>query len=128
MVYKAVRSVGVIAIALSACSTTNRTQDHSSAIHSVVLTANLAADAANLFEQPFRLKIKIGVFVDTGDDAGFAGPTLADIDGDGLQDLVVGQFSGLFRVYRNVGTEKKPVYAKHYFLKAGGELAGVPMG
>ena len=81
------------------------------------------------FAKPFRLKTQADGFVDVGDGNGYAGPTLADLDGDGRRDLVVGQFNGgLFRVYRNVGSEERPVYAAHRFLEAENGRASVPIG
>jgi hypothetical protein len=49
------------------------------------------------------------------------------VDGDGRRDLLVGDFGGLFRLYRNVGTERAPRYAAAETLKAGGEEAKVPI-
>jgi hypothetical protein len=40
---------------------------------------------------------------------------------------VVGDFSGLFRLYRNVGTEGQPRYTAAGTLKAAGEDAKVPI-
>jgi hypothetical protein len=37
-----------------------------------------------------------------------AAPTLFDVDGDGLLDLVVGQANGEFKYYRNAGTAQVP--------------------
>ncbi len=37
-------------------------------------------------------------------------PALADIDGDGLMDLVIGEASGQLNVYRNVGTATLPEF------------------
>jgi hypothetical protein len=129
MQYKAITSIGIITLGLAACSTPNRTHDHSPAFLGAVLTATLGVCSRDLFEKPFRLKTENGRVIDVGDGGGFAGPTLVDLDGDGDRDLVVGQFNyGHFRLYRNIGTEAEPVYAKHEFLRAGNELASVPMG
>jgi hypothetical protein len=49
------------------------------------------------------------------------------VDGDGVNDLVVGNFSGLFGFYRNEGTNKQPRYAKAVPLQAGGVNAMVPI-
>jgi hypothetical protein len=99
-----------------------------------VLAAGLSADtppaketsAADLFEKPVRLKAG-DAYIDSGDAWGHSGPCFHDVDGDGLRDLVVGDFSGLFRVYRNVGTDKEPRFAPHTYLMAGGVQAKVPI-
>ncbi|MTB49645.1 T9SS type A sorting domain-containing protein [Lewinella sp. W8] len=45
-------------------------------------------------------------------DAGqFAKPHLADLDRDGLMDLLVGGFDGRIRFYRNVGTPTEPMFS-----------------
>ena len=45
-------------------------------------------------------------------DAGqFSKPTVADLDRDGLPDLLVGGFDGRIRFYRNVGTAVEPSFA-----------------
>ena len=46
-------------------------------------------------------------------EIGHAAPHVADLDGDGLPELLVGQFgSGMLRIYRNVGTGVKPRFEK----------------
>ena len=74
--------------------------------------------AAGLFEPPVRLRAADGV-IDSGPDWGHSGPWVEDVDGDGRRDLVVGDFSGLFRLYRNVGTDREPRFAASVNLKAG---------
>ncbi|NYT26784.1 MAG: FG-GAP repeat protein [Candidatus Thiodubiliella endoseptemdiera] len=37
-------------------------------------------------------------------------PTLADIDGDGDLDLVVGEYYGTLKYYQNTGTTSNPAY------------------
>lgn len=60
---------------------------------------------------------------------GHAAPFLHDLDGDGLRDLLVGQFGeGRLRVYRNVGTAEAPRYEAFRFLEAGEAEATVPSG
>lgn len=79
-----------------------------------------------VFHKPVRLKAD-GEFIDTGEAWGHSGPWVADVDGDGLRDLIVGDFSGQFRVYKNTGGDNEPKYAKCEYLKAGGEIAKVPI-
>jgi len=51
------------------------------------------------------------VFEWRGIDAGqFSKPHIADLDRDGLNDLLVGGFDGRIRFYRNVGTATAPVF------------------
>jgi len=67
---------------------------------------------------------------------GHAAPALADVDGDGVRDLLVGQFLGEgrnafqapMRVHRNEGTEKAPRLAAFRTLDGGGDRAWVPTG
>jgi hypothetical protein len=80
----------------------------------------------DLFHPPVRLSAADGV-IDTGAVLGHSSPWIVDIDGDGVSDLVVGDFSGLFRFYRNEGTNQKPRYAKAVNLQAGGVDAKVPI-
>ena len=48
-------------------------------------------------------------------------PCVIDWDGDGLKDLVIGQFStGKIRFYPNSGTNENPVFTNYAFLQAGG--------
>ena len=80
----------------------------------------------DLFHAPIRLAAADGV-IDSGAAWGHAGPWVEDVDGDGIKDLVVGDFSGLFRFYKNEGTNKSPRYAKATNLQAGGVEAKVPI-
>jgi hypothetical protein len=81
---------------------------------------------SDVFHAPVRLMAADGV-IDTGSAWGHASPWIVDVDGDGVNDLVVGDFSGLFRFYRNEGTNQKPRYAKPVNLQAGGVDAKVPI-
>ena len=60
---------------------------------------------------------------------GYAAPTTFDVDGDGDEDLVVGQFAGgKMRVYPRTGTGEDglPVFGAGEWLRAGEDVAEVP--
>lgn len=62
-------------------------------------------------------------------EVGHAAPWVADFDGDGVRDLLVGQFgSGKLRIYRNRGTDKAPEFSTFAWFQAGGADARVPSG
>ncbi len=82
--------------------------------------------ATGVFERPTRLSAADGV-IDSGPSWGHSGPWIEDVDGDGLRDLVVGDFGGLFQVYRNQGTNRQPRYGAATNLQAGGVNAKVPI-
>jgi hypothetical protein len=51
-----------------------------------------------------------------GSEYGRLYPTFADIDGDGKIDMLVGNWLGRLLVFRNIGTNARPVYAKPTWL------------
>jgi hypothetical protein len=60
---------------------------------------------------------------------GHAAPFVGDVDGDGVRDLLVGQyFEGRLRVYRNVGTNARPRFEGYTWFEAGGQAGRVPEG
>ena len=66
---------------------------------------------------------------------GHAAPYVADIDGDDLQDLLVGEFGkrgfeceGALRIYKNVGSEGKPKFENFEYFQAGGTTGKIPSG
>jgi hypothetical protein len=84
-------------------------------------------DANNsVLQKPVRLTA-VDAVIDSGPQWAHSGPCLHDVDRDGRRDLVVGDFSGLFRLYRNVGTDREPKFAAGELLMAGGAVAKVPI-
>ncbi len=82
--------------------------------------------AAGELAAPFRVEAG-GKPIDT--DIGHAAPFVADFDGDGIPDLLVGQFGeGKLRIYRNQGTKTDHKFASSAWFKAGGADARVPAG
>ena len=57
---------------------------------------------ARVFEPPVRLKAD-GEIIDSGAKWGHGSPCVVDLNGDGMADLLVGDFSGNFTRYLNVG-------------------------
>jgi hypothetical protein len=91
------------------------------------LSSSTKDDPSNsVFQRPVRL-MAAGAVIDSGPQWAHSGPCLHDVDGDGRRDLLVGDFSGQFRLYRNVGTDQEPKFAAGEWLMAGGAVAKVPI-
>ncbi len=77
------------------------------------------------FLEPVQIQAD-GALLDVGL---MAEPFMVDWDGDGLNDLIVGQFSpGKVRFYKNVGTNTEPVFEYQHFLQADGSDITVSAG
>ena len=63
-----------------------------------------------VLQSPIRLRVS-DQFIDTGAAWGHSSPCIADLDSDGLDDLIVGDYGGKFQWFRNVGTKIEPKYA-----------------
>jgi hypothetical protein len=78
------------------------------------------------FAPPVRLEAA-GKPIDTA--VGHAAPLVVDFDGDGKNDLLVGQFGdGLLWIYKNVGTNAQPRYAAGMKFQAAGKEGRIPAG
>jgi hypothetical protein len=88
--------------------------------------ARSAPPAGYEFAKPIRLEAE-GKVVSV-EAPGYACPTMADVDGDGADDLVVGQFSqGNLQFFKNLAAAKEsPQLAAAEWLKTGEERAIVP--
>jgi hypothetical protein len=88
---------------------------------STILVAGLGIGCSSDFQPPIRLTAG-GVPVRV-ENAGYASPCWADIDGDGKKDLLVGEFGGMIRVYKNLGAGN---LGSAQWLMADGAPAEVP--
>ena len=78
------------------------------------------------FEEPVQIMAD-GQPIDT--DVGHAAPFMSDWDGDGVRDLLVGQFGdGILWIYRNAGTNQMPKFEKGVQFKEGSDDGRVPTG
>lgn len=78
------------------------------------------------FLPPTRVEAA-GKPIDT--EVGHAGPFMGDFDGDGVPDLLVGQFGeGLLRIYRNEAGQGPPKLAEGVKFKDGNPDGRVPTG
>ncbi len=86
----------------------------------------LSAQEAQFFHTPYRLQTDAG-FGEVS--AGYACPTLYDINRDGAPDLVAGEFDrGQVRVFLNLNQPGEAVFASHEYLMIGRDRFTVPMG
>lgn len=90
-------------------------------------TMALGGEIHRELKAPVRVEAN-GKPIDVG-GIGYAAPFYADFDGDGVRDLLVGEFSGgKMRVFRNHGADEKPIFKNYEPFRAGGALGTVPAG
>ena len=88
----------------------------------LVCGQNPAGDQS--LQSPVRLKAD-GKLIETGAAWGHSAPCVEDIDGDGLEDLIVGDFGGKFRFYKKLMKAGKASYEDRGLIQAGDEDASV---
>ena len=99
----------------------------STVMASLLAAAAPGADVAADLQLPVQIQAG-GKPLDVQRD-GHSAPFAADIDGDGVVDLLVGQYEqGRLRIYRNLGTNTNPRFDAHTWLTAGGQMGRVPEG
>lgn len=95
----------------------------------LVLTGLIPIESAGLapdLAPAVRLEAA-GKPIDT--NIGHAAPFVCDFDGDGVKDLLVGQFGeGILWIYRNEGTNSQPKLAPGVKFKQGKKDGCVPSG
>jgi len=85
----------------------------------LVLTAGVLLAQTPVFDAPVPVEangspINVGV-------GGNASPFMVDWNGDGAQDLLLGQYNlGKIRFYPNIGTNYDPVFGDFTYLQADG--------
>ncbi len=85
-----------------------------------------AGDPARELLPPVRIEAA-GKPIDTA--IGHAAPCMVDFDGDGVKDLLVGQFGdGILWIYHNIGTNEHPKFAAGIKFKEGKKNGQVPTG
>ena len=89
-----------------------------------LLVFGASATAAEMFEPPVRLKAD-GQVIDTGAAWGHCSPCVVDLNGDGVKDLLVGDFGGKFHRYINTAKADAPAYHADGLVQAGGVDAEV---
>jgi hypothetical protein len=89
--------------------------------------------AAVAFAQPLQFDAPVaieanGTPINVG-TGGNASPYMVDWNGDGRQDLLLGQYSsGKVRFYANIGTNFDPVFGDFVYLQADGVDISVSSG
>jgi hypothetical protein len=93
----------------------------------LLLPVLVAFGQTPVFDPPVPIEAN-GVPINVG-YGGNASPFMVDWNGDGKQDLLLGQYDGgKVRFYPNVGTNFDPVFADFTYLQADGSDISVTYG
>jgi hypothetical protein len=95
----------------------------------VALAALLPAPAAGAEEllPPVRVQAD-GRPIDV-EHGGHAAPCVGDFDGDGVDDLMIGEvYEGRMRIFRNAGSNEQFKLSGYTWFKCGADLGRVPSG
>ena len=89
--------------------------------------ATVALAQTPVFDDPVPI-VANGVPINVG-TGGNASPFLIDWNGDGKQDLLLGQYlQGKIRFYENIGTNFDPIFGDFVYLQADGADISVSYG
>jgi len=94
----------------------------------IIVLLSFSSFAQNpIFDPPVPIQAN-GVDINVG-YGGNASPFMIDWDGDGNQDLLLGQFDqGRIRFYTNTGTHYNPTFGNFVYLQAGGSYISLSYG
>lgn len=85
----------------------------------LALLAVVALAQTPVFDAPVAIEAN-GMPINVG-TGGNASPFMVDWNGDGRQDLLLGQYlSGKVRFYENIGEDSAPVFGDFVYLQANG--------
>lgn len=82
--------------------------------------------AINAFSQGELMSFAIKADGENINIGPYGAPVFYDLDKDGKNDLIVGEFRGKIRFYKNIGSKQKPVFKEFSYLKADGQEIVVP--
>ena len=88
------------------------------------LIGQIQLHAENELKEPVRLRVGETV-IDAGAQWGHASPCVEDLDGDGVPELIVGDFSGTFQIYKRASEENALEHEIAGKIQANGQDAAV---